>query len=67
VLGDELRKSRLSAGLTQEALAARAKVTREYVSHVERGVYQPSVDVLMRLCAAMKTRAWEMLRRIEGD
>ena len=36
---------------------ARANVTREYVSHIERGVYKPTVDVLMRLCAAMNTRA----------
>lgn len=67
VLGDEIRKARLAADLTQEELAARAKVTREYVSHVERGVYRPTVDVLIRLCAAMKTRAWKVLRRVERD
>lgn len=67
MLGDELRKSRLAAKLTQEELAARAKLTREYVSHVERGVYRPTVDVLIRMCAAMKTRAWRVLRRVEGD
>lgn len=65
VLGDELRKARLKAAMSQEELAARAKVTREYVSHVERGKYKPTVDVLIRLCAAMKTRAWKVLRRME--
>ena len=66
VLGNELRKARLAAGLSQESLAARAKLTREYVSHIERGVYNPTVEVLIRLCAAMKTRAWKVLRRVEG-
>lgn len=67
VLGDELRKARLAAELTQEQVAARAKLTREYVSHIERGVYSPTADVLLRLCAAMNTRAWKVLRRVEGD
>jgi len=57
----------MAAAMSQEAVAARAKVTREYVSHVERGVYAPTVTVLMRLCAAMNTRAWKVLRRVEGD
>jgi putative transcriptional regulator len=67
VLGDELRKARLAAGLTQQELAARAKVTREYVSHVERGGYNPTVSVFRRLCAAMNAPAWKVLRRVEED
>jgi transcriptional regulator with XRE-family HTH domain len=67
VLGDEMRKARLAAALSQEELAARAKVTREYVSHIERGVYNPTVDVLIRLCGAMNTKAWKVLRRVEGN
>ena len=67
MLGDELRKVRAAAAMSQEEVAARAKVTREYVSHVERGIYTPTVSVLIRLCAAMNTRAWKVLRRVEGD
>ncbi len=65
MLGDELRTIRLAAGLSQEQLAARAKLTREYVSHIERGVYKPTVEVFMRLCAAMDTKGWKVLRRVE--
>jgi transcriptional regulator with XRE-family HTH domain len=53
--------------MTQEQVAAHAKVTREYVSHVERGVHTPSVDVLIKLCTAMNTRAWKVLRRVGGN
>jgi transcriptional regulator with XRE-family HTH domain len=65
VLGTELRKAREAAGLTQEALAAKAGISREYVSHLEREEYSPTVEVLIRLCAAMNTRAWRVLQRIE--
>jgi len=65
VIGAELKKIRVQAGMTQEELAARAKVTREYVSHLERGIYKPTVEVLIRLCAAMNTKAWKIIRRIE--
>ena len=65
MLGRELRKAREAAGLTQEQVAAKAKITREYVSHLERGQYSPTVDVLMRVCAAIGTHAWQMLRRVE--
>ena len=53
--------------MSQQEVAARANVTREYVSHVERGVYKPTVEVFMRLCAAMDQRAWKLLRRVEGE
>jgi transcriptional regulator with XRE-family HTH domain len=65
VLGGQLRKARESAGLTQEELASRAGLTREYISHLERDRYSPTVDVLVRLCASMQTRAWRVLRRVE--
>lgn len=67
MLGQELRKARQAAGMTQEEVAAKAKVTREYVSHLERGAYSPTVDVLMRVCAAVKARAWEVLRQVEEE
>ena len=65
MLGAELRKARLTAGLTQEELAARAKLSREYVSHLERGVKSPTVAVLLRLCQAMNASAGRILLRVE--
>ena len=65
MLGKELRKAREAAGLTQEEVAAKAKITREYVSHLEREEYTPTVDVFLRVCAAMGIHAWQVIRRIE--
>lgn len=67
VLGDELRKAREEAGMTQEQVASSAHVTREYVSHLERDEYSPTVDVLLRLAAAMKTQAWKLIRQVEEE
>lgn len=48
-LGEEIRALRLSAGLSQEALALAAEVDRTYVSQLERGVANPSLMILYRL------------------
>jgi transcriptional regulator with XRE-family HTH domain len=66
VLGEELRKARQRARLTQEEVAARSRITREYVSQLERDESSPTVEVLIRICAAMGTAAWRVLRRVEG-
>jgi transcriptional regulator with XRE-family HTH domain len=47
-------------------VAAKAGVTREYVSHLEREAYSPTVDVLRRICSAMNVKAWQLLQRVEG-
>jgi transcriptional regulator with XRE-family HTH domain len=63
VLPTELKKARLAAGLTQEELAAKASVSREYVNYVERGKRQPTVAVFVRLCKAMKAYPPDVLAR----
>ena len=63
MLATELKKARLAAGLTQEQLAAKANVSREYVNYVERGKRQPTVAVFVRLCKAMKAYPPDVLAR----
>lgn len=65
MLGAELKKARLKAGLTQEELAFRADVHRTYVSMLERGKGSPTLDTLLELCAAMGIKASDLVRRIE--
>lgn len=48
-----LRRLRVERGLSQEALAVDAGVDRSYVSGLERGAFNPTVDVLDRLAAAL--------------
>ena len=53
MLGDELRKARLGAGMTQEELAFKADVSRNYISLLELGQKSPTVQLLLRLCKAL--------------
>jgi transcriptional regulator with XRE-family HTH domain len=65
MLGEELRKARLEAGLTQEDLAFRARVSRNYVSLLELGAKSPTVETLDRICRAMGVRASVVMARWE--
>lgn len=65
MLGDELRKERLKAKLTQEELAARAKVSRNYVSLLELNEKSPTVQMLFRLCRVLSVRPSALIARVE--
>ncbi|MFB5744212.1 helix-turn-helix domain-containing protein [Cedecea sp. S5-13] len=45
-LGQRVKQLRLQKGLSQEALAERCGLDRTYVSGIERGVRNPTLEVL---------------------
>jgi transcriptional regulator with XRE-family HTH domain len=53
VLGEELHKARLATALTQEELAEKNGLTREYISQIERGQRIPTLPVFVRLCKTL--------------
>ena len=65
MLGDELRHARRSAGMTQEQLAAKARISREYVSQLERDRQSPTVDMLLRICRILGTSAAQIIASVE--
>ena len=65
MLGDEIRKARLAKGLTQEKLAFRAKVSRNYVSLLELNQKSPTLHVLLRLARAMEVKAAALVAAVE--
>ena len=65
MLGEEIRKARIGAGLTQEKLAFKAGVSRQYVSLLELDEKSPTVNMLIRLCRAMGASAGKIVARIE--
>lgn len=67
MLGDELKKARLKAGLTQEQVAARARISREYVSQLERNRQSPTVDMLLRVCRILGTSASRIIATVEKE
>jgi transcriptional regulator with XRE-family HTH domain len=52
-IGQRLRQLRESCGLTQEAAAWAADLSKGYLSRVEAGQHLPSLDALDRLAAAL--------------
>lgn len=49
-LGQRLKACRITAGKSQETLAFEALVDRTYISAMERGVANPSVETLANVC-----------------
>jgi len=54
-LGSRLKEARTAAGLTQAALAEKARVTRKTVNTVENGVFVPSTVLALELARALDT------------
>ena len=67
MLGEELRTARTKAGLTQEELAFEAEISRNYVSLLELNQKSPTLDVLFRICEALKISAAELIGRVEQN
>ncbi|HET7230720.1 MAG TPA: helix-turn-helix transcriptional regulator [Longimicrobium sp.] len=64
-LGRVLADARRRAGLSQEALAGKAKLHPTYISQLERGLKSPTVRVLVTIANACGTTASEILRETE--
>jgi transcriptional regulator with XRE-family HTH domain len=61
-VGQNVRSLRLRLGLTQEELAEKAEFHWTYVSGVERGRYNISLDSLVRLAKALGIKPFELLK-----
>jgi len=59
--GKNVKAKRLELGLSQEALAFEAKSNRTYISDVERGTRNPSIDVVERIAKALGVTMGELL------
>jgi len=65
MLGDELRKARNAAKMTQENLSYAAEIDRTYISQLENNKQSPTVDLLFRICKALDVSASEVIARVE--
>jgi transcriptional regulator with XRE-family HTH domain len=63
--GTVIRRRRQSAGLSQEALADRARLHRTYISLLERGQRLPSIAVVRQLATALDTTMVSLVAELE--
>lgn len=61
--GDLVRKRRLAAGLSQEALGDLCGLHRTYISSLERGERNVSLENIFALAGALKCTARDLIPR----
>ena len=59
--GRRVKKTRKDMGLSQEALAHEADSNRTYISDVERGTRNPSIEVVERIARALNVTMGSLL------
>lgn len=60
-LAANLQKHRRAKDLSQEAFAHEAGIHRTYVSDLERGARNPTIDVIDRLARALNVKISDLL------
>jgi transcriptional regulator with XRE-family HTH domain len=65
MLGNELRKAREAAGLTQEQLAFAAGVDRTYISQLECEKKSPTVSMLFKICGPIGVAPSKIIAKVE--
>ena len=66
-LGNVIRHVRKARKLTQEALAFESGVNRTYLSQIERGLQNPTIETLFKLTHALKVPAADIIHSVEED
>jgi transcriptional regulator with XRE-family HTH domain len=61
-----LRSARLAHGFSQEELAARAGLHRNYIGSVERNEKNISIDSMERLALALGVDVLDLLARVQA-
>ena len=63
--GARLRALREATGMSQEAFAHHVEMDRTYVSGLERGRRNPTLDVLVRLAGGLGVTVSELVSTVE--
>lgn len=66
VLAQNVKAARIGLDLSQEALALEAEIDRTYISGIERGLRNPSLDLIVKLAVNLKTTPAALLTPSKG-
>ncbi|HWM27470.1 MAG TPA: helix-turn-helix transcriptional regulator [Woeseiaceae bacterium] len=67
LFGQIIRRLRVKAGMSQETLAAEASCHPTYISLLERGKRNPSLETMLKLAKALDSVAWKLVRETESQ
>lgn len=62
-----IRRLRVARDLSSEALAADAGIDRAYMSEIERGLANPTIDMLERIAVVLSVDVGEFFIRPDPD
>ncbi|WEY37760.1 helix-turn-helix transcriptional regulator [Paraburkholderia sp. SUR17] len=65
-LGRRIKECRHAAEKSQETLAFEAHVDRTYISSIERGIANPSVETLANICHSLGVTLSELFAPLDG-
>lgn len=60
LFGARIKSLRETKGWTQEYLAGKMDISPNYLSSIERGKENPTLDMLMKFSDALKVEMWEL-------
>jgi transcriptional regulator with XRE-family HTH domain len=63
ILGRNVRAARKEMGWSQEDLAFETEIDRTYISGIERGVRNPSLDMIVKLAKTLRVTPARLLER----
>jgi len=66
LLGMTIKRQRTSLGISQQELAHRAGLHRTYISDLERGARNPSVESIEKLAAALQISVAKLFEQAAG-
>ncbi|KWI88389.1 transcriptional regulator [Burkholderia pseudomallei] len=65
-LGKRIKQCRHEAEKSQETLAFEAHIDRTYISSIERGIANPSVETLANICYSLNITLAELFAPLDG-
>ncbi|QOS81262.1 helix-turn-helix transcriptional regulator [Paenibacillus sp. JNUCC31] len=67
IFGQVLKTIRKRNKMSQEKLAFQSNLDRTYISMLERGIHQPTLNSLLALAEALNMKASELVRLVEEE
>ncbi|MFM6829067.1 MAG: helix-turn-helix transcriptional regulator [Novosphingobium sp.] len=66
LVGENVRRLRIAASMTQEQFAERSGFSQQYISDLERGRRNPTVVTLFELASALGVTPVELIAPLAG-
>lgn len=65
IVGKVLKETRTNKNISQEKMAILSNIDRTYASALERGLKNPSIEVILKISEGLDYPAWKIMERIE--